>query len=277
MIRQARLSISLNLRCRLLILGVSLLALVGGGKVQAQQIAKVQTTLSNRLPRFTSAATTLADNLCRRCHETDSTFSHPVDMIPSMAVPSNLPLQNGKLTCVTCHEKANEQNHAQSRENHDGLLRGNLTTLSFCAQCHERGLSLSQGAHATETGLAHLQWPENRRQSSFSRKPSVDNTALCLSCHDGAMAGGSGFNYDFSGSSGSLGAGHPIGVLYRGAMGRSRMTQSALASPISLDARIRLFEGKIGCGSCHSPYSKLDNHLVVTNIKSKLCLSCHQM
>jgi predicted CXXCH cytochrome family protein len=36
-----------------------------------------------------------------------------------------------------------------------------------------------------------------------------------------------------------------------------------------------LFDGNLGCGSCHSAYSKEPHLLVMNNRGSKLCLSCH--
>ena len=34
-------------------------------------------------------------------------------------------------------------------------------------------------------------------------------------------------------------------------------------------------DGQVGCGSCHSHYSTLPDHLVMTNEHSQLCHSCH--
>jgi predicted CXXCH cytochrome family protein len=54
-----------------------------------------------------------------------------------------------------------------------------------------------------------------------------------------------------------------------------RQEQSRLVSVASLDQRIRLFDKAVGCGSCHSVYSKNAQLLVMSNDKSRLCLSCH--
>mgnify|MGYP000943717110 CR=1 FL=1 len=67
---------------------------------------------------------------------------------------------------------------------------------------------------------------------------------------------------------------HPIGILMR-ASSRTQDGDFRLASPNRLDRRIRLFDGAVGCGSCHSVYSKERSHLVMSNRGSALCLNCH--
>jgi len=43
------------------------------------------------------------------------------------------------------------------------------------------------------------------------------------------------------------------------------------------EQEIRLFEGRIGCGTCHDPFSKLPKQLVMSNKGSRICLACHDM
>jgi predicted CXXCH cytochrome family protein len=63
---------------------------------------------------------------------------------------------------------------------------------------------------------------------------------------------------------------HPIG-----AEQHPRGPGDNLVHPNSLDPRIRLFDGRVGCGSCHSPYAREHALLVMSNDRSALCLSCH--
>lgn len=66
---------------------------------------------------------------------------------------------------------------------------------------------------------------------------------------------------------------HPIGV--RMMAGRGNLEEGELRSPTSLDPRVRLFDGRVGCGSCHSIYAPGRNKLVMPNERSALCTACH--
>jgi predicted CXXCH cytochrome family protein len=43
----------------------------------------------------------------------------------------------------------------------------------------------------------------------------------------------------------------------------------------ALAPEIRLFGGKIGCGTCHNGFSKEKGLLVIANQRSMLCMECH--
>ncbi|MFQ5586436.1 MAG: hypothetical protein ACE5GF_06415 [Thermodesulfobacteriota bacterium] len=86
----------------------------------------------------------------------------------------------------------------------------------------------------------------------------------CLSCHNKTVP------FDTANH-------HPVGIVY------------SEAAP--LDPAIRLFNGRIGCATCHVPYSEAyhqaltdersafpsipDPFLVIDNRRSELCLACH--
>jgi predicted CXXCH cytochrome family protein len=95
-----------------------------------------------------------------------------------------------------------------------------------------------------------------------------DETQLCLSCHDGLMASDTVAAYAFA-TPGEMSPDHPIGVSMAPRM------DSIVRTPSQLDGRIRLFNDRVGCQSCHSPYSNLPKLLVMSNLRSQLCLSCH--
>lgn len=66
--------------------------------------------------------------LCLDCHSgRKPPAEHKVDIIPSMAV-KGLPLTDGRITCVTCHDP--HQNM------HGNLLR--MKTTDLCLVCHPR-------------------------------------------------------------------------------------------------------------------------------------------
>jgi predicted CXXCH cytochrome family protein len=79
----------------------------------------------------------------------------------------------------------------------------------------------------------------------------------------------------------SLGAGrwyhynrknHPVGISYEEI---SRKEKKKFRPISMLRKEIRLFNGKIGCGTCHNIYSKEPYMLVIDNEGSRLCLECH--
>ena len=69
----------------------------------------------------------------------------------------------------------------------------------------------------------------------------------------------------------SIGLTHPIG----GSYGTAASAAPDLKPVASLDRMIRLYSGRLGCGTCHSVYSKLAKHLVMDNRGSRLCIACH--
>ena len=54
-----------------------------------------------------------------------------------------------------------------------------------------------------------------------------------------------------------------------------RGAKTDLKPMATVDRRLRFFNGKVGCGSCHDPYSTIHKKLVMSDENSKLCFSCH--
>lgn len=66
--------------------------------------------------------------LCLECHpDRKSPAEHRVDMMPTMPV-LNLPLEDGKMTCVTCHDP-------HGKEPFPKMLRARPSKL--CGMCHK--------------------------------------------------------------------------------------------------------------------------------------------
>jgi predicted CXXCH cytochrome family protein len=216
------------------------------------------------------------DENCTSCHKTDAAFSHPVGMTPSMKVPADLPLHEGKLACTTCHDNSDAAQHMQARRRHDGLLRGSDKGVKFCTRCHDPGQTARGSMHSGMLGQAHLRWPgQTPRTAGLGVQPADGDSRLCLSCHDGIIArsvGGMSRNV-----TGLLSDSHPVGMVYRtNPIHAGKIDRSiSFTAPSQLNARIRLVEGQVACASCHSPYSAEQGHLVMSNLRSNLCLSCH--
>lgn len=86
-----------------------------------------------RLP-FQASAAPLRDavgGVCSRCHAALG-HSHPVEVVPSMKVPADLPLDGrGRLTCVTCHRFHDKS----GKDTIQHLLRRPGGKM-FCFSCH---------------------------------------------------------------------------------------------------------------------------------------------
>lgn len=81
---------------------------------------------------------------CRRCHQDfpcnakkgPEGFSHPLEVVPSMTIPRDMPLTaGGKVTCITCHSY-----HAEfwdAEYNTAALLRRSKG-MQLCYTCHKK-------------------------------------------------------------------------------------------------------------------------------------------
>ncbi len=212
------------------------------------------------------------DRLCADCHPKPENASHPVGMVPSMPVPQDLHLDwQRRLTCATCHDI--HQNPTSGA--FPALLRRPQAGRPFCISCHRSlGDPTAPLQHNMAADSAH---GEPRFQETGSRSLPIDLESMeCMGCHDGSIAGLAESTIRGSGvweHSSEIGITHPIGVDYAVAAA----TNPSFAPIGSLDPAIRLYAGRIGCGSCHSPYSKNHKLLVIDNRGSNLCLQCHKV
>ena len=115
------------------------------------------------------------------------------------------------------------------------------------------------------------------------RAASLDpESEECIKCHETTVGGSTTPLVCHEG-----GCDHPIGVDYVALASKN----PALMDPARLDPGIRLFDGRIGCGTCHVPYDRTnhlklaekrkkmpaipDPMLSVDNTGSGLCMACH--
>jgi predicted CXXCH cytochrome family protein len=214
-------------------------------------------------------------NKCAGCHQFDPHLSHPVNITPSMAIPAGFPLTEGRITCQTCHTEGGIEAHAEAQRNHTGMLRMEAELL--CSQCHSGAELTAKSMHPTSLGRAHLQAPV--RTATVTDTPGTldAESRNCLSCHDGSVASDivGGMSQGIAVQSGN----HPIGIKHantlRGSGSFKYQSDMPVVPASSLPLRFRLFDGNIGCGSCHSPYTIEKKYLVASNHGSRLCLTCH--
>jgi len=103
---------------------------------------------------------------------------------------------------------------------------------------------------------------------------------ICLGCHDGTVAGSTigsahavlaGVHEGFTVPNGFTWRDHPIGVPY------SNNRRDYRPESFLIAEGVRLPEGRIECVSCHDPHNEagIDKLLIMSNRRSKLCLTCH--
>jgi predicted CXXCH cytochrome family protein len=215
------------------------------------------------------------------CHNFNAVLDHPVGIRFRGAAADGVPLgAQSRITCVTCHykkEAAPDTTDANTvREPYLHSPEG----IEFCAKCHTRmpGSILEQ-SHWQFSTRAHLgsisphAGPAEAPQASFG---GIDKESrMCLSCHENVGVTVTALSETPRQKTVRLQtmSDHPIGMDYRHT---ARHEQGRFNFPLT-DQEIRLFDGNVGCGSCHSPYSRLKNDLVMSNLKSALCLKCHDM
>jgi len=217
---------------------------------------------------------------CTKCHGDilRSGFMHPFDVRPErVSIPLDFPLApSGLLVCTTCHGVHAAHLDAFGQKTY--FLRRQERGRAFCAGCHTQ--STLTGGHELGLGEAHFQ----SKYISTGYGQELDETSKnCISCHDGTYGSSvslsSGVwqhssNYDPGGR--GLSRKHPIGINYEEA--RLRHGRKTDLRPLAMvDPRIQLYDGRLGCGTCHNPYSHLEDDLVMSNERSALCFTCHQM
>lgn len=190
-------------------------------------------------------------NSCLNCHsKLNIAFCHPIDKYPyqSTLIPDDMPLIEGKLSCLTCHYF-----HPKDEILKNTFVRKDAYGMIFCDSCHKN----DQREHV-DLGMAHI---KPYKTESIGRIDEI--TALCVQCHYKQ------YNRRYSGlliCDSKLG--HIVGVLYDG-------SRKGYRSASTLDKNINLFNGKIGCGTCHNIYSRIRNLLTLDTDRSRLCLECH--
>ena len=96
-----------------------------------------------RLP-FNRTRAVLSDgagDICVGCHTTggkmSETISHPVNVVPSMAIPRDLPTDaHGRMTCITCHT-FHQGGYRDAGGNKRYFLRRQRGK-AFCYTCHKK-------------------------------------------------------------------------------------------------------------------------------------------
>jgi hypothetical protein len=215
--------------------------------------------------------------LCRSCHDgrLAGAEGHPADLAPSPTIakriPSDLPLEKGLLTCLSCHDVASRCKAGQTAAlPNRNFLRGTQagTPLSFCFRCHIQEKYRPFNAHdQLEAGKVktdicvwcHLSAPDvrspPREDASYALRSK--SHAVCSNCHP-------------------VGKGHPTSGSHMYSTPSSEMMWYMSAYEMQFQMRLPFEQllkyvraakraprtipldenGGITCYSCHNPHEK---------------------
>jgi predicted CXXCH cytochrome family protein len=211
------------------------------------------------------------------CHDYNPTTNHPVGVTINPAISGNMPLDTtGRITCLTCHKKPPSSGNSINTDVSQDFTLYMPEGVQFCASCHTKmKTSLSRQSHWRSSMSVHLSpikqgWPS----TVLGKSGTIDDESrTCLGCHDQVTV--------------TIPPGretiaqkrlrwrnmrdHPIGMDYSNV---ALVKSSRYKYPLIND-QIRLFDGKMGCGSCHNLYSNERKFLVQENSSSALCRQCH--
>ncbi len=229
------------------------------------------------------------------CHiATPGEYIHPVDIEPSedkkVRIPEDLPLQNGKMSCLTCHNIYMQcQNNFEYQMSNKRFLRGfpYAHRTDLCFRCHDEKKYKMLDPHnqLDENGnivvkkclYCHVEKPDENSATYSSTKLHFKMVnfvgslqALCERCHGKHN--------------------HPANVnhLLKPSFEILAMIK---ASERKLGAVFPLAKnGKITCATCHNPHEKgviPDSNPASTgagknkrarlSVAKELCFACHDL
>jgi hypothetical protein len=220
-------------------------------------------------------------NLLCKCHAPEN-YVHPVDIEPSQEIkaeiPAELPLQNGKITCLTCHDIYWQ---CQKRRVDKNSLRGKRfpKRSEFCYKCHNKAdyrmLDIHSQLNADGKIIAekclycHTDLPAKNRMRYEDLQFVGNLEMICQRCHNirGRHAGN--FNHLVKPSAAAL--------------ARMQAMEKKFDIILPLDK-----SGQLTCITCHNPHdkgviraespaAKGAGSKYRQRLPGRLCIECHQI
>lgn len=224
--------------------------------------------------------------LCRCHYKNDQIHVHPVDAPPTsnVRIPAGFPLQDGKLTCATCHNiviQCQDNQVEKVLRKGQSFLRGAPyeTSIDVCFKCHDKTRYPKYNPHLQIDAdgkiidqkclYCHTQVPDVNKTTQKEAELIGSYGALCMGCHYEA-------------------ARQPLHVRHirkpsSRVMERMQQMQAELQIALPLDG-----DGKITCVTCHNPHQKglipgersgakgageFHRH----RLSGNMCIKCHPM
>ncbi|MBW7989980.1 MAG: cytochrome c3 family protein [Planctomycetes bacterium] len=216
------------------------------------------------------------------CHDYDTILNHPVNVSVNSTIPEDMPLDGLRITCLTCHNQTKSSNLSVDIDGGQERRLRIPNEVNLCGSCHRKMPgNLKKQSHWQFSSRAHL--GQINRQSGLSSNSAqaiggIDiESRTCISCHQNITVTMPGENESTSSQKRKRWQSmkdHPIGMEYSRVALRKT---TRYKYPLVRNDRIRLFDDKMGCGSCHSLYSQEKKHLVQSNFRSALCFQCHDL
>ncbi|MHC4271547.1 MAG: hypothetical protein ACYST2_04465 [Planctomycetota bacterium] len=214
------------------------------------------------------------------CHFYDPMLNHPVGVRPESEIPDEMQLDSySRITCLTCHEQSIPSSNLDYLGDSQKRFLYQPEGIEFCSSCHmSAGGSLEKQSHWQFSTRAHLE--SMTPNSGYVDKDiqfvgDIDSESrTCLSCHEDVSGTVIAFKetpFQKQIRRQSM-SDHPIGMDYERTVSRKA---SEFIFPLISNQRIRLFNDKVGCGSCHSLYAPTEKNLVDIYERGVLCRQCH--
>lgn len=190
------------------------------------------------------------NKLCK-CHvQAPDNYIHPVGVVPSqekkIKIPVELPLQEGKITCLTCHDIYWQ---CQKRRVDKNSLRGSPfpKRSDFCYKCHDDSSYMMLNPHSQLNAwgkiivekclYCHSEKPDETREHYRDVQFIGDLETICQRCH--VIRGNHAGNVD-----------HMVKPSPK-MLARMQTMEQEFGIILPLDEN-----GQLTCITCHNPHDK---------------------
>jgi hypothetical protein len=218
-------------------------------------------TCHDEEPKEGEAPTFLLDGdiimVCNRCHKSDEATSdiHPVGMTvketDAMTIPEEFPLQDGVLTCSTCHDlKMQAAVNDIERERNSLFLRGGPyeSRTQLCIKCHKIQSYKTESPHVqiddngdildTKCLYCHSSRPDIKIIGIRPKMFKGDASNLCYDCHPDRIKR------------------HPFGIDHQGVAPSDEKMDCISVIEDEQKMELPLYEDAMFCGTCHNSHQE---------------------